>query len=72
MLFRSSWYLALQHFKFKVVHRPGAQMPVLDFLSRLGEEEVCAASGGRGMWQRGMVKRRLQGRGRARESMWTV
>lgn len=30
------WYLALQPFKFKVVHRPGAQMPVADFLSRNG------------------------------------
>ncbi|XP_058637108.1 uncharacterized protein LOC131543606 [Onychostoma macrolepis] len=26
------WYLALQPFKFKVVHRPGAQMAVADFL----------------------------------------
>ncbi|XP_051561997.1 uncharacterized protein LOC127445759 [Myxocyprinus asiaticus] len=30
------WYLALQPFKFKVVHRPGAQMAVADFLSRNG------------------------------------
>ncbi|KAI7813488.1 hypothetical protein IRJ41_018565 [Triplophysa rosa] len=30
------WYLALQPFKFKVVHRPGAQMAVADFLSRQG------------------------------------
>ncbi|XP_034446667.1 uncharacterized protein LOC117764737 [Hippoglossus hippoglossus] len=29
------WYLALQPFKFKVIHRPGAQMAVADFLSRL-------------------------------------
>ncbi|XP_059202709.1 uncharacterized protein LOC131982144 [Centropristis striata] len=28
------WYLALQPFKFKVIHRPGAQMVVADFLSR--------------------------------------
>ncbi|XDV20720.1 hypothetical protein PO909_025991 [Leuciscus waleckii] len=28
------WYLALQPFKFQVVHRPGAQMAVADFLSR--------------------------------------
>ncbi len=30
-------YLALQPFKFKVVHRPGAQMAVADFLFRNGE-----------------------------------
>ncbi|XP_039532215.1 uncharacterized protein LOC120482205 [Pimephales promelas] len=30
------WYLALQPFKFQVVHRPGAQMAVADFLSRRG------------------------------------
>ncbi len=30
------WYLALQPFKFKVIHRPGAQMAVADFLSRNG------------------------------------
>ncbi len=29
-------YLALQPFKFKVVHRPGVQMAVADFLSRNG------------------------------------
>ncbi len=28
------WYLALQPFKFKVIHRPGTQMIVADFLSR--------------------------------------
>ncbi len=32
------WDLALQPFKFKVVHRPGAQMAVADFLSRNGGE----------------------------------
>ncbi|KAI2644928.1 Retrovirus-related Pol polyprotein from transposon 17.6 [Labeo rohita] len=36
------WYLALQPFKFKVIHRPGAQMAVADFLSRKG-------GGGRGL-----------------------
>ncbi|XP_060786761.1 uncharacterized protein LOC132892488 [Neoarius graeffei] len=30
------WYLALQPFSFKVVHRPGVQMVVADFLSRQG------------------------------------
>ncbi len=30
------WYLALQPFKFKVIHRPGVQMAVADFLSRNG------------------------------------
>ncbi len=30
------WYLALQPFKFQVVHRPGVQMAVDDFLSRNG------------------------------------
>ncbi|XP_051524478.1 uncharacterized protein LOC127423849 isoform X2 [Myxocyprinus asiaticus] len=30
------WYLALQPFKFEVVHRPGMQMAVTDFLSRKG------------------------------------
>ena len=38
------WYLALQPFNFKVIHRPGAQMVVADFLSRPGGE------GGGGMW----------------------
>ncbi|KAM9735597.1 uncharacterized protein ACNS7B_014771 [Menidia menidia] len=28
------WYLALQPFKFRVVHRPGTRMVVADFLSR--------------------------------------
>lgn len=30
----SRWYLALQPFKFKVVHKLGVQMAVADFLSR--------------------------------------
>lgn len=30
------WYQALQPFKFKVVHRPGVQKAVADFLSRNG------------------------------------
>ncbi len=30
------WYLALQPFKLKVIHRPGTQMTVTDFLSRNG------------------------------------
>ncbi|XP_039513052.1 uncharacterized protein LOC120468602 [Pimephales promelas] len=33
------WYLALQPFKFQVVHRPGTQMAVADFLSRRGGGE---------------------------------
>ena len=32
------WYLALQPFNFKVIHRPGSQMVVADFLSRPGGE----------------------------------
>ena len=34
------WYLALQPFNFKVVHRPGALMVVADFLSRPGGKLV--------------------------------
>ncbi len=30
------WYLALQPFKFKVIHRLGTQMTVADYLSRNG------------------------------------
>ncbi|XP_060799055.1 uncharacterized protein LOC132900783 [Neoarius graeffei] len=53
------WYLALQPFNFKVIHRPGAQMVMADFISRWGGESVAGRtaarpeSGGRGMWQRG-------------------
>ncbi|KAM9699281.1 uncharacterized protein ACNS7B_003496 isoform 1-T1 [Menidia menidia] len=39
------WYLALQPFKFRVVHRPGTQMVVADFLSR-------SHGGGGGEWAR--------------------
>ncbi|XP_057201512.1 uncharacterized protein LOC130561305 [Triplophysa rosa] len=52
------WYLALQPFKFKVIHRPGAQMAVADFLSRrrgrgeaAGRRAPRPESGGGGMWQ---------------------
>nr|XP_043887672.1 uncharacterized protein LOC122773229 [Solea senegalensis]XP_043891582.1 uncharacterized protein LOC122775615 [Solea senegalensis] len=31
------WYLALQPFRFKVIHRPGHRMAVADFLSRSAE-----------------------------------
>ncbi|XP_035523495.1 uncharacterized protein LOC118332359 [Morone saxatilis] len=53
------WYLALQPFKFRVIHRPGAQMAVADFLSRsfgegggsgLGRMAPRPKSGGGGMW----------------------
>ncbi len=53
------WYLDLQPFKFKVVHRPGAQMAVADFLSRNGGGGVVGRmaprpeSGGGGMWRGG-------------------
>ncbi len=40
------WYLALQPFQFQVIHRPGAQMAVADFLSR---------NGGGGGWQAGWL-----------------
>ncbi len=39
------WYLALQPFKFKVVHRPGVQMAVADFLSRNGGGGGAQAGG---------------------------
>ena len=52
------WLLALQPFNFRVVHRPGAQMAVADFLSRSGVGgewvggRMCPrpVSGGGGMW----------------------
>ncbi|XP_034086009.1 uncharacterized protein LOC117555269 [Gymnodraco acuticeps] len=40
----TQWYLPLQPFNFKVIHRPGNQMVVADFLSRSaegGEESAC-------------------------------
>ncbi len=67
------WYLALQPFKFKVVHRPGVQMAVADFLSRnrggggggaAGRRTHRPETGGGGMWrgERGKAER---ARGRA-------
>ena len=47
----TSWYLALQPFKFKVVHRPGVQMAVADFLSGFGRTAPRPKSGGGGMWR---------------------
>ncbi len=52
------WYLALQPFKFKVVHRPGTQMTVAHFLSRngggaAGRRASRPESGGGGMWRGG-------------------
>uniref|UniRef100_A0A8C1RIN6 Gypsy retrotransposon integrase-like protein 1 n=1 Tax=Cyprinus carpio TaxID=7962 RepID=A0A8C1RIN6_CYPCA len=59
------WYLALQPFKFKVIHRPGAQMAVADFLSRNGVgglqagwlpglSRAVGVCGGGGVVQRGL------------------
>ncbi len=62
------WYLALQPFKFKVVHRPGVQMAVADFLSRngggaAGRRAHRPETGGGGMWRRGRGKaERAKGR----------
>ena len=53
------WYLALQPFKFQVIHRPGVQMAVADFLSRRRGREAAGRmdprpeSGGGGMWRGG-------------------
>ncbi len=53
------WYLALQPFKFKVIHRPGTQMTVADFLSRNGGGGAAGRrgsrpeSGGGGVWRGG-------------------
>ncbi|XP_069368870.1 uncharacterized protein [Paralichthys olivaceus] len=40
------WYLALQPFNFKVIHRPGTRMVVADFLSRSAEGGGGLAAGG--------------------------
>ncbi len=47
------WYLALQPFKFKVIHRPGMQMTVADFLSRNGGGLQAAGLPGLSMWRGG-------------------
>ncbi|XP_056605021.1 uncharacterized protein LOC130421252 [Triplophysa dalaica] len=39
------WFLALQPFKFQVIHRPGTQMAVADFLSRRGGTRLQAGWG---------------------------
>ncbi len=61
------WYLALQPFKFKVIHRPGTQMTVADFLSRNGGAGGLQAGGLPGLsravgvcGRRGVVQRSLQ------------
>ncbi len=66
------WYLALQPFKLKVVHRPGVQMAVADFLSRnggggggggAGQRAPRPETGGGGMWRGGHGKaKRAKGR----------
>ncbi len=75
------WYLALQPFKFKVIHRPGAQMAVADFLSRNGGggpqagglpglSRVVGVCGEGGVVQRGLQRERALGdeRGESRSS----
>ncbi len=61
------WYLALQPFKFKVIHRPGTQMTVADFLSRNGGGGGLQAGGLPGLsravgvcGEGGVVQRSLQ------------
>ncbi len=55
------WYLALQAFKFKVVHRPGTQMTVADFLSRNGGGGGAAGRRAMGVCgEGGGVQRSLQ------------
>jgi len=39
------WYLALQPYNFKVVHKPWTQMFMADFLSRLPEQGLVGGSG---------------------------
>ncbi len=77
------WYLALQPFKFKVVHRPGVQMAVADFLSRNGGGGVgCRPEGSpawdgrwgyvaRGAWEGG-TRERESGFGDERWNDWQV
>ncbi len=66
------WYLALQPFKFKVVHRPGMQMAVADFLSRnggaAGRRAPRPETGGGGMWRGGRGKA-IHGNGRVDSEM---
>ncbi|XP_026003826.1 uncharacterized protein LOC113009615 [Astatotilapia calliptera] len=68
------WYLALQPFKFKVIHRPGAQMAVADFLSRsrggeLARPDGSPASNGRwGCVAEAWPRAQLQGRSGAEGS----
>ncbi len=73
------WYLALQPFKFKVVHRPGVQMAVADFLSRNGGGGAAGRrahrpeTGGGGMWRGGRGKaERAKGRAGSETSGETV
>ncbi len=67
------WYLALQPFKFKVVHRPGVQMAVADFLSRNGGRAHRPETGGGGMWRGGRGKaERAKGRAGSETSGETV
>ncbi len=62
------WYLALQPFKFKVVHRPGVPMAVADFsrnvLPAAGRRAHRPERGGGGMW-RGWRGKAERAKGRA-------
>lgn len=50
------WYVAVQPLKFKVVHRPGAQIVAVDYLFHQGWESAAgwrdphSELGGGGMW----------------------